>query len=111
MVILSLGELLAVGVFASNLPAQTVFTTAMVATKLLIGIQAHDQQSFKFAGLKGLAPFELAVDPGRAPAQLFRVQALAHVSKGVMTDRILVSHPALPLWQLGFGFQLQETGD
>jgi hypothetical protein len=42
----------------------------VVAAKLFVGIQTDRQQSIDFVGFKGLAPFELAVDPNRGPAQL-----------------------------------------
>jgi hypothetical protein len=63
-------ELLALGIFAGDLPPPTVRTTAVVAAKLFVGIQTDRQQSIDFVGFKGLAPFELAVDPNRGPAQL-----------------------------------------
>jgi len=59
----------------------------MVTAELFVGVEAHDQQSLEFAGFKGLAPFELAVDPPSRPAQLGRVQALADVAEGVVADR------------------------
>ena len=74
----------------------------MVAAKLFVSIQVNRQQSVDFIGLKGFAAFELAVDPTPGPAQLFRIHPLAGITKGVMTDRMLVTHPLLPLGQFGF---------
>src|SRR2546426_4466479 len=69
------------------------------------------QQSIDFTGLKSLAALELAVNPACGPPQLCRVQALTDIAKGVMTDRILMPHPALPLRQLGLLLELEKTGD
>jgi len=106
---LGLFDFLTLGVLVRNLPTHAVLTATVIAAKLLIGIQAADQQSADFAGLKSLAPFELTVDPGSSAAKLPAIESFADVSEGVMADGISIAHPSLPLRQLGFGFQLQKT--
>src|SRR5437899_462395 len=99
MVILRLFKLLALGIFARNLSAQAILATAMITAELFVGVQANHQQADNFTAFKGLAPFELVADPDFNAAQRLRVLPLADITKGVMADRVLVTHPPLPLGQ------------
>jgi hypothetical protein len=78
VIILDLFEFPALGVFAGDFPLQAVLAAAVVAAKLFVGIQAADQQPIDFGSLQSLAPFELAVDPGRAPPQLPDIEPLTY---------------------------------
>ena len=81
----------------------------MIAAKLLVGIQADGQQSVDFVLVERFAALELAIDPGGAPPQFVGIHPLARISQGIITDGVLVTDPLLPLRQLGFRFQLQQT--
>ena len=93
---------MALGVLAGHLPGQAIVARAAVAAKLFVGVQTDHQQAVDFVGLKGLAPFESVMDPKAGPAQLLRVQALADIAKGVVTDRMPAARPLLPLGHFGF---------
>src|SRR6266436_4061066 len=58
VIALSFFELLALGIFAGDLSSQAILARAMIAAKLLIGVQASNQQTGRFIGFKGLAAFE-----------------------------------------------------
>jgi hypothetical protein len=103
--------LLAVGLGHFDRPLAAAPTATAPALEMLVGIQAHPEQSLNLAAFQRLVAFEGLDHLRLVLAPVLRLHALRHIREDIIAQGALETAEPPPAPALGLLGQVQVTGD